>query len=200
MAAISLLYVLAYKLFRSRTTAIVAAGLLTFDFLHFVQARSAILDNFVAFFGVAAYLFCVLDRAQIIERRNGVLSRNRFWSRKWRLAAVLAAGAAAASKLSGWFVVVGVFLLVIAWKIHSRRSDGLGRAIVRAFREEAGSIALALVGLPLFVYAASYTGRLEGTILTWPWASDSWFLLTSSRLLLRQNARLLQDSFLVRPG
>jgi dolichyl-phosphate-mannose-protein mannosyltransferase len=175
MAAISLLYVLAYKLFRSRTAAIVAAGLLTFDFLHFVQARLAMLDIFVAFFGVAAYLFCVLDRAQIIERRNGGASRNRFWSRKWRLAAGLAAGAAAASKLSGWFVVVGVFLLVIAWEIHSRRSEGLGRAIVRAFREEAGSIGLALVGLPLFVYAASYTGRLEGTILTWPWASDSWF-------------------------
>src|SRR5262245_44566177 len=174
MAAISLLYVLAYKLFRSRTAAIVAAGLLTFDFLHFVQARLAMLDIFVGFFGVAAYVFCVLDREQI-GRRNGGDAVNRFWSQKWRLAAGLAAGAAAASKLSGWFVVVGVFLLVSAWEIHSRRSGGLGRAIVRACREEAVSIGLALVGLPLFVYAASYTGRLEGTILTWPWASDSWF-------------------------
>jgi len=175
MAAISLLYVLAYKLFRSRMAAIVAAGLLTFDFLHFVQARLAMLDIFVGFFGVAAYVFCVLDREQIIERRNGTDALNRFWSRKWRFAAGVAAGAAAASKLSGWFVVAGVFLLVIAWEIHSRRSGGLGRAIVRAFREEAVSIGLALVGIPLFVYAASYIGRLEGTILTWPWASDSWF-------------------------
>jgi dolichyl-phosphate-mannose-protein mannosyltransferase len=181
MAAISFLYVLAFKLFRSRMAAIVAAGLLTFDFLHFVQARLAMLDIFVGFFGVAAYVFCVFDREQIIERgRDGV---NRFWSRKWRLAAGLAAGAAAASKLSGWFVVVGVFLLVIAWEIHSRRSDGLGRAIVRAFREEAVSIGLALVGLPLFVYAASYIGRLEGTILTWPWASDSWFRALIDRQL-----------------
>src|SRR5262249_55297103 len=75
----------------------------------------------------------------------------------------------------GWFVVAGVFLLVIAWEIHPRRSGGLGRAIVRACREEAVSIGLALVGIPLFVYAASYIGRLEGMILTWPWASDSWF-------------------------
>src|SRR5262249_34600012 len=144
-------------------------------FLHFVQARLAMLDIFVGCFGVAAYLFCVFDREHIIERRDGKAGSNRFWSIKWRLAAGIAGGAAAASKLSGWFVVLGVFLLVVGWEIHSRRSDGLGRAIWEAFREEALSIGLALVLLPLLVYAVSYTGRLDGIVLTWPWATNSWF-------------------------
>jgi len=174
-ATITLIYFLAYKLFRSRIAAIVSAGLLMFDFLHFVQARLAMLDIFVSFFGVAAYVFSVLDREQILERGNGKVAESRLWDRKWRFAAGLSCGAAAASKLSGWFVVLGIFLLITGWEIHSRRSYGLRLALFRTFREENGSIGLALVGLPIVVYAASYTGRLEGTIFAWPWATNSWF-------------------------
>jgi dolichyl-phosphate-mannose-protein mannosyltransferase len=174
VATISLLYFLAFKLFRSRTAAIAAAGLLLFDFLYFVQSRLAMLDIFVAFFVVAAYVFCVLDRDQILERRNSRASENALWKRKWRLAAGLSLGAAAASKLSGWFVVPGILLLIAGWEIQSRRSLGLRTALRKTFHEEGPSIGLSFICIPVLVYAASYIGRLQGAILAWPWASDSW--------------------------
>src|SRR5262249_52971155 len=151
----------ASRLFRSRTAAITASGLLLFDFLYFVQGRVAMLDIFVSFFAVASYVFCVLDRDRTLERRDGRPSEHGLWNRKWRLAAGLSCGAAAASKLSGWVVVLGIFLLIFSWEIQSRRSRGLPRAALGTFREEGASIGLCLIGMPLLVYAASYTGRLQ---------------------------------------
>jgi dolichyl-phosphate-mannose-protein mannosyltransferase len=174
VATISLLYFLAFKLFGSRTAAIAAPGLLLFDFLYFVQSRLAMLDIFVSFFVVAAYVFCVLDRDQILERRNSRASENVLWKRKWRLAAGLSLGAAAASKLSGWFVVPGILLLIAGWEIQSRRSLGLRTALRKTFHEEGLSIGLSFICIPVLVYATSYIGRLQGAILAWPWASDSW--------------------------
>ena len=63
--SVALLYILARRILDSTFAACLAAGLLTFDLLHFVMSRTAMLDSFVVFFGLALFLGLQLDR----ERR-----------------------------------------------------------------------------------------------------------------------------------
>jgi dolichyl-phosphate-mannose-protein mannosyltransferase len=168
---VAALYVLARNLLRSTLGASLGAGLLAIDFLHVVMSRTAMLDVFVTGFGVLAFLFLAWD----VERPptsggSGPLG----FGRPWRLAAGLAAGAAAACKWSGWPILAAVIVVTIVREIDRRRRDGRGRPVARTFREEFPSIAIALIGLPVIVYAASYAGRLEGTLLAWPWSEGSW--------------------------
>ncbi len=144
-----------------------ASGLLlAVDYPHFIHSRLAMLDVFLCLFTMAAFLFCFLDRAQVAARVAGAPAHQR-----WRLAAGLAAGAAAASKLSGGAVAVGVVALVVCWELAERRSvtrpaDGGSRA--------AGSIVLLLVVVPVAVYAASYVTLVEGSLFALPWSEGAW--------------------------
>jgi dolichyl-phosphate-mannose-protein mannosyltransferase len=167
---VALLYVLARKLLRSTSAATLTAGLLAFDFLHFVQSRVAMLDVFVPMFGVAALLFLVYDRDRLIEGRSpaGLLHR------RWRLAAGAAAGAAVASKWSGIFYVVLIILLTVVWEMTARREAAPGRWWQRTLREEGPSIFVGLVLVPVLIYVVSYAGRLEGEVLAAPWGDGSW--------------------------
>lgn len=169
---VAALYVLARRLFASTFAAVVAAGLLAVDFLHVVLSRTAMLDVFATAFGVLTFLFMILDR----DSSPGKRRRRTTWGlgRPWRLAAGLAAGAAAASKWSGWPVLVVILVLTTVREINIRRQDGGGRAVARALLEEGPSIAVALVIAPILVYVVSYAGRLDGSLLAWPWSEGSW--------------------------
>lgn len=176
--SIALLYVLAKKVLRSTVGSSLASGLLAIDFLHFVQSRIAMLDIFVALFGVASLLFVVLDRERLMDGA-GAGSPLR---RGWRLAAGVAAGAATATKWSGGFFLVAVILLTVAWEFAARRNDEPGdwflssrRALSKTIREEGVSLALWLILAPALVYALTYVGRIEGSVLAAPWAESSWF-------------------------
>jgi dolichyl-phosphate-mannose-protein mannosyltransferase len=169
---VAALYVLARRLFASTFAAVVAASLLAVDFLHVVLSRTAMLDVFVTGFAVLAFLFLVLDRDASTEgptRRTagGVI-------RPWRLSAGLAAGAAAASKWSGWPFLATVLILTTVGEINVRRRDGNGRAVARTLLEEGPSIVVGLVVAPVLVYLISYAGRLDGSFLAWPWSEGSW--------------------------
>ena len=170
VVTVILLYLLARKLFRSSMAAVVASGLLSIDLLHVVQSRTTMLDIFVPLFGLAAVLFVVYDRDQIIEGRQRGLLR-----RPWRLAAGLAAGAAVASKWSGVFYLVLIVALTIIWEVAARHRDAEGRSVRKFLRDEALSILLWLFVVPFAVYAFTYIGRIEGTLLAWPWTPGSWF-------------------------
>jgi dolichyl-phosphate-mannose--protein O-mannosyl transferase len=178
---IALLYLLARALLRSTATAAVASGLLGIDFLHFVHSRIGMLDVFVALFGVAAVLCAVYDRDRALARSGPGPPRER-WSRAgwrpWRLAAGVACGLAVATKWSGLLVLATVVALTVAWEVRGRRErDGLSRraAFNRALGEEAGSMVVGLVVVPLAVYAATFAGRLDGSLLAWPWAHGSFY-------------------------
>lgn len=169
---VAVLYLLARKVLGSTLAAVAAAGLLALDFLHVVLSRAAMLDVFATGFGVAAILFTVYDRDAAVHRDRPPA---RWGSgRPWRLAAGLAAGAAAASKWSGWPILLAVLLLTVAREAEVRRSHGRGRAMAETLREEGASMAVALIVLPVVVYVASYAGRLEGTPMAWPWSEGSW--------------------------
>ncbi|CAN5605947.1 phospholipid carrier-dependent glycosyltransferase [soil metagenome] len=168
---VALLYLLARKVLRSTLGATVASGLLAFDLLHFVQSRIAMLDVFMVLFGVAAILFCVLDRQTMLEGRRG--EPGRLGVSPWRLAAGVAAGAAVASKWSGGLFAITALALTSAWAWGARRRLE-GRSRGPSGRREAASILLSLVVLPLLVYVLTYVGRLDGDLVALPGSSGSW--------------------------
>lgn len=177
---IALLFMLAKRILHSTVGAVTSSGLLAIDPLHFVQSRVAMLDIFVCLFGVAAFLFLVYDRERLLTRlsgRNETRSSSNFLLRRpWRMAAGAAAGAATASKWSGALFVLAVLALSIAWEISARRADGKPSALRRALADEGLSITLSLVVLPAAVYAASFIGRVDGTLLAAPWSQGSWWV------------------------
>lgn len=163
-ATVALLYVLVKRALASTWAAAAASGLLAVDYLHVVHSRLAMLEIFVAFFAVAAFTFTLLDRGQIEARAEGRPAHGR-----WRVAAGVAAGAAAACKLSGAAVVLGVLALTAAWEIGARRRARrpLGARAVAA-------VVLPLAVLPLAVYVLTYAGRLDGSLVAAPWEQGSW--------------------------
>jgi dolichyl-phosphate-mannose-protein mannosyltransferase len=176
---IALVYFLARAIAGSTGPAAVASGLLALDFLHLVQSRLAMLEIFVALFAVAAFLCCAYERDRIArlgpegEGRPNRSWWGRAWTYRWRAGAGLAGGAAAASKASGWLVVGGVALLVGSWELGRARAAGR-RTVLTAAKEAGPSLALCLVVIPVAVYAMSYAGRIDGSLLSWPWADGSW--------------------------
>lgn len=189
---IALLFVLARKILRSTLGASLAAGLLAIDPLHLVQSRTSMLDVFVPMFGVAAFLFLVLDRDRLLragdEEADGPRGpRAAILGRPWRLAAGVAAGAAFATKWSGAFIVVAVIVLSFVWEVAARRERGWARAFGRAVIDEGPTILLWCLLVPCFIYVFSYVGvqdvtgyadepvDVEGSVLAWPGNEDSWW-------------------------
>jgi dolichyl-phosphate-mannose-protein mannosyltransferase len=163
---VAVLFVLARRLLTSAIAATLTAGLLAVDWLGFVQSRIAMLDVFAALFGLVAILLVVIDRdAAIGDRRR--------WWRPLRLAAGVAAGAAAASKWSGALATVTVIALVVSGVLSAQRTRAGGRG-PGSLRFEVPSIALYLIVIPMVVYALTYVGRLDGTLFTLPWSPGAW--------------------------
>jgi dolichyl-phosphate-mannose--protein O-mannosyl transferase len=168
---IAALYLLARKLLNSTLGATVASGLLAFDFLHFVFSRTAMLDIFVTFFIVVAFLFLVYDRERLFGLQGGAAARP---GHRFLLLAGIVGGAAGASKWSAWPCLAAMILLTVGWEFEARRGDGIGRAARQMIREVAPYLLLCLVALPVILYIVTFAGRLSGTFFAWPWADDSW--------------------------
>ena len=173
---VALLYVLGRRLLGSTWAALLAAGFLAVDFMHFVHSRVGMLDIFVPMFGTAAFLFLVCDR----DRTFAPAGRARKgWSRggwrPWRIAAGVACGLAVASKWSGLLVLATIVLLTVVWEMKARPRDSLRAAFNDALTEEGGSIVIALVLIPVVVYGATFVGRLDGSYLAWPWNHGSFY-------------------------
>lgn len=164
--SVALLYLLARRLLGSTLAAALAAGLLALDTLHFVLSRAAMLDGFVVCFGLASFLFLLYDRDRTDDGSESLRRR------PWLLGAGVAGGAALASKWSGGYLLAAVAALAFAQAVVRRQGDP--RPSRRAAREEGALLALALVAVPAVIYVASYAGRLDGTLLAWPWAPGSW--------------------------
>jgi dolichyl-phosphate-mannose--protein O-mannosyl transferase len=159
-----LLYLLVQKAFGSRWIAAGASLGLAVDFPHFVHSRLAMLDVFTALFAVAAFLFLVLDREHGQRAAGGL--------RWWRIAAAVAAGCAAATKLSGAAVAAAILFLVWLWDWKERRRPP--RSSKRPSTAMFALDALVLLAVATATYVLTYSGRLEGSLFTLPWADDAW--------------------------
>jgi dolichyl-phosphate-mannose-protein mannosyltransferase len=179
-----LVYLLAWRLLRRNAAgpaltvgASVAAGLLALDFLHLVQSRIAMLDALIVLFVVGAVTAVVLDRD-----RGPTAEPMRWWERAtlgrpWLLLAGICLGAATAVKWSGAYVAPAVIGLVVAWAFWDRwRAEpgaGWRTWLVGAARREAMPTIVLLLIVPVAVYAASYAGRMPGSLIGLPWEAGT---------------------------
>ena len=153
------------RLFRSTFLGCVAALLLTFDGLEFVQSRTAMLDIFLMFWVLAAFGCLVIDRddgrRRLAERLEGPIGDALgpwLGIRPWRIACAGCLGLAMATKWDGVFWVPVFLALMVFWDAGARRVAGarhpFGGAVVV---DELAAGALFVV-VPLAVYTASWTG------------------------------------------
>lgn len=165
---VALLYLLARRLLLSRAAATLAAGFLAVDFLHVVHSRVAMLEVFVALFGVAAFLCVSLDR------RPARGSRRLLFERPWLLLAGVTAGGAVASKWSGLPILFAVWAFALARAPWGAVGPGRAGAVRAVLREEGPTLLLALVVVPMLVYVVAHVGRVEGALVALPWERRSW--------------------------
>jgi dolichyl-phosphate-mannose--protein O-mannosyl transferase len=183
---VSLAYVLARLVIRgvspraAAAGATVAAGLLAVDVLHLVLSRVAMLDVFLGFFVLLAFVAITIDLQREPRPARGRIGRV-FLGRPWRLVAGLAIGAAVAVKWSGVYSAIGVVLLVVACEVAARRRDeeggerSWGAAFGAGFRGEWLRTAVLLGVVPVVVYLLTYVGVAEGALIAAPWREGSWF-------------------------
>jgi dolichyl-phosphate-mannose-protein mannosyltransferase len=184
-ATVALLAIIVQLLFGSALWTFVGGLLLATESLSVVQSRTSMLDVFVTFWIVLAFLFVLLDRRWIdartpppdaadAESEDGdraqdppasasPSSSSRVPSpffRPWRIAAGIALGCAIASKWSGATAILGVVALSALWEIERRHRAGMpwGRSIWKAVQWEAFPVLVWLVVLPGVVYVVSYAG------------------------------------------
>ena len=86
--SIALLYLVALRLFKSQFIALSAATLMTIDGLHLVMSRTALLDIFLMFFMLAAFLALLYERHLLVAISLG-LALGTKWSALYFIAALL---------------------------------------------------------------------------------------------------------------
>jgi len=133
-----------WLLLRSVPWATLAGFLLAIDGNGIVMSRVGLLDGFVAFFALLAFIFVLLDREW--AARTGHL-----WWRPWLLAAGVALGADTAVKWSGlWFAA--------AFGIYSVVADPNARRSTWAFIQRAIVNVVLIVPLALVTYMSTWIG------------------------------------------
>ncbi len=161
------------RLFRSTFLGCLAGALMAVDGLHFVMSRTALLDQMLMFFVLAAFCCLVIDRDKTRERlaaalppdSDGILRPNahvaettRFGPRPWRWLAGLCLGLAIGTKWSGLYVLVAFCLMAVVWDVGSRRVAGAHHPYRAVLRRDTGYTFLATVPMALATYLASWTG------------------------------------------
>ncbi|WP_433547265.1 dolichyl-phosphate-mannose--protein mannosyltransferase [Streptomyces sp. CA-294286] len=161
------------RLFRSTFLGCLAGLLLAFDGLHFVMSRTALLDQVLMFFVLAAFGCLLVDRDRCRRRladalpvdEDGVLRPDahlaatlRMGLRPWRLAAGLCLGLAFATKWSGLYTLVVFGLLTVLWDVAARRTAGARRPYAAVLKRDVLPAFLSTVPVALLTYLASWTG------------------------------------------
>lgn len=168
-------FLIAEKLFRSRTVGLLAGLLVATDFLLIVQSRIAMLDIFLALLVAVGLLFVVLDRERVLRIRSH-LRRARPGPPPermagYRMAAGLAFGMALAVKWSAVYALAAGGLLTLVWTVGLQR---VRRAAVPGSSRLGGlspirqvMVSVVAFGLvPLIVYLGAYTDRFVGDART----------------------------------
>ncbi|MFF8385105.1 dolichyl-phosphate-mannose--protein mannosyltransferase [Streptomyces kanasensis] len=192
------------RLFRSTFLGCLAGGLMAVDGLHFVMSRTALLDQVLMFFVLAAFGCLLIDRDRARRRLaealpvdvDGVLRPDarvaetlRLGWRPWRLAAGVMLGLAAATKWNGLYVMAAFGLLTVAWDVGARRVAGAHRPYRAVLTRDVLPAFVSVVPVALATYVASWTGWIlsdrgyyrnwattgEGRGSSWSWLFPEWW-------------------------
>ncbi|MFF0991202.1 dolichyl-phosphate-mannose--protein mannosyltransferase [Kocuria sp. CPCC 205315] len=165
-----------WLLFRSATVATLAGLFTAVDGLHLVQSRLALLDVFLMFFVLLAFVLLLMDRSDGRRRlaaRLGVppeeaarmpedeLLRRFEWGpwlgvRWWRIAAGAACGLALGVKWNALFLVAGLGVLTVLWDLNARRTAGIRHWVLAGVLKDGVPAFVAVVGTSLAVYLATW--------------------------------------------
>ena len=165
-AILGILTVLVTYLIARRMTGSVAwaglAGLfVAVDGLSIVMSRVSLLDGILTFFVMLGVLFIVYDHrgtmARIVTSQD-TLAGPLMWNRPWVIAAGLAFGAASAVKWSGFFVLAGFGIYLVAADAFARRRAGVRMWASGAIGRQAPATFVLFVPPALILYVLSWTG------------------------------------------
>ena len=153
------------RISRSTLIGAIAGLLLIADGVSFVAARTALLDNFLTVFVVAAFGALIVDRDQVRERMHTALLEGRIaetpWGprlgvRWWRFGAGVLLGLAVATKWSGLYFILFFGLMSLAFDVVARRAYRVPRPWLGVIRRDVGPAAYVFGLIPFAVYLASY--------------------------------------------
>ncbi|MFE3327624.1 dolichyl-phosphate-mannose--protein mannosyltransferase [Streptomyces sp. NPDC059176] len=188
------------RLFRSTFLGCLAGALLAVDGLHFVMSRTALLDQVLMFFVLAAFGCLLVDRdwarrkladalpvdEQGVLRPDARTARTlRLGWRPWRIAAGLMLGLASATKWNGLYILVAFGLLTVLWDVGARRTAGALQPYRAVLRNDVLPAFVSTVPVAIGTYIASWTGwivtdkgyfrdwaQLDGRGGSWTWLPD----------------------------
>ncbi|MEU9857476.1 phospholipid carrier-dependent glycosyltransferase [Streptomyces sp. NPDC047974] len=179
------------RLFRSTFLGCLAGLLLAVDGLHFVMSRTALLDQVLMFFILAAFCCLVVDRdrsrkrlaAALPEDEEGVLRPDaeiaetlRLGWRPWRLAAGVMLGLAGATKWNGLVFLAAFGLMTVLWDIGARRTAGAVRPYVAVLKRDVLPAFVSTVPVAFAAYLATWSGWLvsdKGYFRNWAAEQDA---------------------------
>ncbi|MEU6703473.1 dolichyl-phosphate-mannose--protein mannosyltransferase [Streptomyces wuyuanensis] len=160
------------RLFRSTFLGCLAGALMAVDGLHFVMSRTALLDQVLMFFVLAAFGCLLVDRDRARRRfadalpvdDEGVLRPDpwiaenlRMGPRPWRIAAAVMLGLAIGTKWNGLYFLAAFGLMTLLWDVGARKTAGAVRPYPAVLKRD---LLPALIGLPVAIatYVASWSG------------------------------------------
>ena len=163
-ASIALIWCAGWLLFRSVSLATVAGLLTSLDGLHLVESRLALLDIFLMFFLLLAFVLVLLDRddgrRRLLARMNTSPLGPWLGVRWWRVAAGVACGAAAAVKWNALFSIAALGVLAVLWDMNARRVAGVRRWFTGALLKDGPWGFLTMIGTGLVTYLLTWSGWL----------------------------------------
>ena len=142
----------------STVLGLVAGLLLSLDGLHLVLSRLALLDIFLAFFTLCGVHCVVADRQWLRDRLAE--GARRTWWRPWLVLGGVGFGLACGTKWSAVYALAVFGVLAWVWSAGARRAFGERRPLIRSVVLDGVPAFVALVGVALATYVASWTGWL----------------------------------------
>ena len=159
---VGLLMLVAYRLFLSVKAAIAAGFLLAIDGLSIVMSRTALLDGFLTFFVLLAFLFLILDQEVSRKITAGMTSRAKGSGvvviRPWLIASGVALGMATAVKWSGLYFLAAFGLYVVISESLLRKRAGDENWLANGIFKQGPITFLNFVPVSLLVYIISWSG------------------------------------------
>ncbi|MFJ2772091.1 dolichyl-phosphate-mannose--protein mannosyltransferase [Streptomyces sp. NPDC087300] len=161
------------RLFRSTFLGCLAGALLAVDGLHFVMSRTALLDQVLMFFVLAAFGCFLIDRDKARARLAAALPADedgrvrpdayvaetaRLGWRPWRWAAGLCLGLAFGTKWNGLYVMVFLCLMTVLWDVGARRVAGAARPYRAVLKRDVLPAFVSTVPVAIAVYVVSWLG------------------------------------------